>query len=869
MSVEEIEMLQITKPPECEHKWTFPEAFTTVVSHENFLYAGTVSGHLVTYDLETYQEVSCIPAHTGSILTLIVQDDMLFSGSSDSLIKVWKPKRKPEFLHLIYMLSDIGDIFSMAYNSRTKTLYIGAQNASIHWVCIANDCIHKLMTRKIYKMPAVRPSKFFDSIGPGGLMAPQQHASQQLVRKNEDSNENLVEIPLDCQVLFAHHSSVYAMLIDEQRNMMITGSGDGYIKIWHFDRDGRPMETHCINVKVGVLSMSLISSWQLCCGLESNGIVLVDLETLQTMKLEVDHHLGPVVALATSSDCVFMASDSDVFTYDTCARTNSRWSAPGILTGMQILSRPNKSNLLVTASSDGSINLWNIHIYDDNLDLDDIENETRTKLDGLDDVDDSPGILATPGTPGTTGTQETAGTVRLHKRSCKFYKAETLGDDAMISFLRRIIKFQTVSNGESGHWSESRRCATALRKQMRHFGADTELFPIEKGNPIVYARFNASPRFQTSDCPTVLYYGHYDVIDARKDNMKWDTPPFQLTSVNGYLYGRGVTDDKGPCTAALYAVANLVATEELSCNVVFLIEGEEESGSYGLMEAIEEHRDLIGKINWILFSNSTWLNDQIPCLNYGLRGVISAEIEVQGVNGDLHSGVAGGIYKEPTSDLIHVLSKLTNGESGEVLIPQFYDNVLPVTDAERALYDDITTQIVLNTETSLADELMRRWRFPSLTLHKLDVSGPKNMTVIPNSATAFISLRLVPSQTADEVVAILEDYILKEFEKLHSPNTLKLRIKNKADPWIGDPNNTLFKVMKSAVETVWTVPPLMIREGGSIPAARALEKILDAPAAQLPCGQSSDNAHLNNERLRVENLLNARRVFEQIFKDIQ
>lgn len=863
MRSEDSDSLNSVTPPECEHTWTFPEAFTTVACFDKYLYAGTVSGQLVTYDLETYQEVNSISAHTGSILTMIVQDGMLFTGSSDSLIKVWKPARKPEFVHLIYMLSDIGDIFSMAYNSTTQVLYVGAQNASLQWVCISEEGVEKLQTTKTHKLPAIRPSKFFDSTGPGGVIAPQQHESRKLAccEESQGTASNLVEVPLDNQVQFAHHSSIYAMVIDDRRSMLVTGSGDGLVKIWHFQADGRPLETHRIEIGLGVLSMSLASSWQLCCGLENEGVAFLDLETFQLIRHEISADVGPLISIAGNNYNVYVASGSDILAYDTGSGRAYRFSAPGVVSAVHVLNRDFGASLLATAGVDGSINLWNVLNYENGLNDPETPETERGGNSSL--LKDLQGYSL-----GNSSQKSRSSAEKLPHVFAK-HRQEALGDDAMIGFLRRILKYQTVSNRECVHWSESRRCASAIRKQMRQFGAESELLPVDKGNPIVFARFSASSKSVGSaeaakNAPTVLFYGHYDVIGARKDNLKWDTPPFQLTSCNGYLYGRGTTDNKGPLVAAMFAVSSLKMAEELSCNVVFLVEGEEESGSFGLISTIEKHRDVIGSVDWILFSNSTWLDDQIPCINYGLRGVIFAEIEVSGKHGDMHSGVAGGMYKEPAVDLIFLLSKLTDPTNGEVLIPGFYESVLPVTEQEKKLYDDITK----HTNTS-PTELMQRWRYPSLTIHKIDVSGPKNTTVIPNSVTAHVSLRLVPSQTAQEVMEKFEYFVREEFMTLKSQNNLCVRIVSEADPWIGHTDNAIFRVLQQAVKSVWGTQPLFIREGGSIPAARALEKIFDAPAAQLPCGQSSDNAHLNNERIRVENLLNARKVFEHTFRHLR
>lgn len=478
----------------------------------------------------------------------------------------------------------------------------------------------------------------------------------------------------------------------------------------------------------------------------------------------------------------------------------------------------------------------------------------------------------------------------------------------------------------------------------------------------------------------MLFYGHYDVVGAEANQAKWSTDPFQLTSLNGFLYGRGVSDNKGPILAALYAAAELTQRKELSCNVVFLIEGEEESGSQGFAETVQESKDLIGPIDWILLANSYWLDDHTPCLTYGLRGVIRANMIVTSRHPDLHSGIDGSsLLDEPLKDLTMLLGTLV-GPKGKINLPEFHDPVLPLTPIEKKRYDAIAEALLphhpeIEDIESFTDSLMHRWREPSLTIHSVEVPGCKSSpTTISRKAKATLSIRLVPNQDADKVAEDLINYAQSQFADLDSQNILTVEITGKADPWLGDPDNELFETLSQAVSAVWSaskesrkhnnypspisarrlsnarvgdlarnnssdslastsrferilasssstpkqrpgqktksshlppiptsstlttdpvdvkaslqqgdghedgspevsaapqlIKPIYIREGGSIPTIRFLEKEFDAPAAHLPCGQASDNAHLSNERLRVENLYRSREIFRKVFRDL-
>jgi di- and tripeptidase len=504
--------------------------------------------------------------------------------------------------------------------------------------------------------------------------------------------------------------------------------------------------------------------------------------------------------------------------------------------------------------------------------------------------------------------------------------------DLMVESLSQFVSFRTVSSLPK-YRADCRRGASYLRSVFQNFGAVTEMInTAEPYNPIVFAKFRGNPATAASR-KKILFYGHYDVIAAENEHRKWKHDPFALTGEGGHLYGRGVSDNKGPILAAIYAAHELANEQSLDSDIIFLIEGEEESGSRGFEKAVQSRKDLIGDVDWILLANSYWLDDHVPCLTYGLRGVIHATVQVESKHPDLHSGVDGSaLLDEPLKDLVMLLSKLT-GRHGKVQIPGFYDPILPLTDDEKELYAEITKTLLrsnpdLGDPEQLAQSLMRRWREASLTIHRFQTSGPENSTIIPRLAKAALSVRLVPNQEAGDVAAQLQSFLQSEFEQLNSKNKLNVTIDHQAEPWLGNFNNEIFKTLERAIVDVWgpdlgqrresipvhdhfspsshepsiskdkTAPatsstlanssdhdvststpaasssetvarkPLYIREGGSIPSIRFLEKEFNAPAAHLPCGQASDSAHLDNERLRLVNLYNSKKIFKEVFREL-
>ncbi|KAG8893744.1 hypothetical protein FRC01_013378, partial [Tulasnella sp. 417] len=243
---------------------------------------------------------------------------------------------------------------------------------------------------------------------------------------------------------------------------------------------------------------------------------------------------------------------------------------------------------------------------------------------------------------------------------------DATASDTLVNALSQFVSFPSVS-GSLSHHEDCRQAAIWLKKCLIQFGAESQLlYGIEGKNPVVFGLFRGTESKQARR--RVLFYGHYDVIAAGPPSS-WEHDPFTLTGLNGYLYGRGVTDNKGPVLAVACAASEMLARRSLDMDLILLIEGEEEAGSGGFEEAVRKYKDQIGNIDAILVSNSYWIDDARPCITYGLRGVIHATIEVQGEGPDVHSGVDGGAHIEPMMDMTKVLSKLSEGT--RIAIPGF------------------------------------------------------------------------------------------------------------------------------------------------------------------------------------------------------
>jgi len=281
----------------------------------------------------------------------------------------------------------------------------------------------------------------------------------------------------------------------------------------------------------------------------------------------------------------------------------------------------------------------------------------------------------------------------------------------------------------------------------------------------------------------------------------------------------------------------------------------------------------------IICSNSYWLNDRVPCLVYGMRGHCQLKVRVSGSSQDCHSGVHGGAFSEPMMDLIAILSKLKNNEN-RVMIPGFYDDICALDEDESKLYDEIISTFdtdeyfasigFAKSNCACADGkelLMKKWRNPSLSVHNIEQSS-HNCTVISKYASAVISIRTVPNQKNGKIMELCRKYLLQQFDELQTLNACEIEMNDIGDHWLMDYKNFIFKCAENAIIEHWKIKPYYSREGGTIPCTDYLKNKLDAPILQFPLGQSSDRAHLENERIRLENLTKGKKVIKTFLRNL-
>lgn len=433
----------------------------------------------------------------------------------------------------------------------------------------------------------------------------------------------------------------------------------------------------------------------------------------------------------------------------------------------------------------------------------------------------------------------------------------SLDKNSLVTLLKAAVSIPSVSSD-----SELRpKCWVAARFMQRflgQIGAQVRLVQVVSGtNPVVLGKLT---------CPkatnTVVIHGHYDVQPAAGGTSKadsWNTDPFVLTGRDGYLYGRGASDNKGSLLAAIFGAARAFYMDNAQTSFVFLVEGEGENGSAGFREAIQWNKEWFHGTSLVLNTNNVWLDEDTPCLTYGMRGLLKLEVHVSSSEGniDRHAGTDGGFtHVEPMMDLVAALAALVESSSGKVAIQDFYKAVMPPSEGVQG---GVTGGQPTASES--------RWASPSLTVHRIH-SSSVNDTVIPHSASSVISIRLVPDQAPKTVASLVIQHMLNGHAQRGGGNMMTVRVVSSADWWLADPSSPHYRAAAEAIQEVWSQEVRFVREGGTMRVTPFLQAELGAPAMHVPIGQASDGAHQINERISLRNLWNGVCVLQSMFRKL-
>ena len=345
--------------------------------------------------------------------------------------------------------------------------------------------------------------------------------------------------------------------------------------------------------------------------------------------------------------------------------------------------------------------------------------------------------------------------------------------DRFLEELFSLIRIPSISS-KTENKADMVRCAERWKELILAAGADkAEVMPTD-GNPVVYGEKMVDPK-----APTVLVYGHYDVMPVDPEEL-WNTKPFEPVIKDGKIWARGADDDKGQSFMHAKAFEYLVKTGQLTCNVKFMLEGEEEIGSTSLYGFCEKNKELL-KSDIILVSDTSMIATDTPSITVGLRGLTYLEVEVKGPNADLHSGIFGGAVANPINILCQMIASLTD-ERNRITIPGFYDDVLVVSEEERALMAQAPFNLeeykkALDIEEVHGEEgyttIERTGIRPTLDVCGIwgGYTGEGSKTVLPSEAHAKVSMRLVPNQNSQKIAELFQ----KHFESM-APKCVKVKV---------------------------------------------------------------------------------------------
>ena len=423
--------------------------------------------------------------------------------------------------------------------------------------------------------------------------------------------------------------------------------------------------------------------------------------------------------------------------------------------------------------------------------------------------------------------------------------------DRFIEELQEYLRFPSVS-AQRSHDADCRACAQWLQQHFQSIGLDCSL-EDQGGQPIVVARKKGK-----SD-KRVVIYGHYDV--QPEDPLdQWQTQPFEPIIKDEIIYARGATDDKGQLWAHVKAVEAILNTDgELPCEVVFLLEGEEESGGDALGRYVRgPGKDL--NPDAVVISDGDMYDETTPAITYGLRGILAFEVTVKGRAFDLHSGAYGGAVANPAMMLVRMLSQCVSPD-GKILIPGFYDAVRPISDweAENIRSLDFNDELLLRDTQSPAlhgepgyNTLERLWARPTFEINGIygGYQGQHSKTIIPAHATAKISVRLVPEQSPEHIRDLIFDYL-----RSICPDsvTLDLTYTASGPPVVYDVTTPAMQAAQAALQSGFNADAKFIRTGGSIPIVSTFSDQWHCPVILMGLGLDSDGPHSPNEHFSLKN----------------
>jgi acetylornithine deacetylase/succinyl-diaminopimelate desuccinylase-like protein len=430
--------------------------------------------------------------------------------------------------------------------------------------------------------------------------------------------------------------------------------------------------------------------------------------------------------------------------------------------------------------------------------------------------------------------------------------------DRFLSELIELLKIPSVS-ADPAYKDKVIQTADVIRDRLLKAGCDHVEICETEGFPIVYGE-----KMIDENLPTILVYGHYDVQPADPVEL-WDSPPYEpvikKTDIHpeGAIFARGACDDKGQMYMHVKAMEFMTTTNQLPCNVKFMIEGEEEVGSVNLSKFVKANKAKL-KNDVILISDTGMISQDVPSFTTGLRGLSYVEVEVTGPNRDLHSGLYGGAVANPINILTKMIASL-HDENNRITIPGFYDKVEDLSDAERAEMAKAPFSLEAYEKSIGIDSVYGEKGYSTNERNSirptLDVNGiwggyigEGAKTVIASQAFAKISMRLVPNQEWEEITALFKTH----FESI-APAGVKVKVTphHGGQGYVTPIDSLGYEAASKAYQDTFGKKPIPQRSGGSIPIVSLFEEELKSKTILMGFGLDSDAIHSPNEHFGIWN----------------
>jgi acetylornithine deacetylase/succinyl-diaminopimelate desuccinylase-like protein len=429
--------------------------------------------------------------------------------------------------------------------------------------------------------------------------------------------------------------------------------------------------------------------------------------------------------------------------------------------------------------------------------------------------------------------------------------------------LKKLVDLPSVSM-DPAHKKDIEATAAEAARLLTEFGAKAEVVKT-KGNPVVIGEFSSG----NAANPTVTVYNHLDVQPA--DASEWKSPPFDMKIDNGTYFGRGSTDDKGPALTVLYA-ARYAHQHKIPVNIKFIWELEEEIGSPNFEQFLLDNKDKL-KTNSVVVSDTIWVSRERPAIGYGLRGLQGVILKLDTGVKDVHSGLVGGLARNPIGELAKLISEAYDATTGEIKIPGFYDDVRKLDDAEMKNFvasgfsvDEFKRAHELKSlrTNDNGDAAKRIWAMPTFEVHGIvgGYSGPGVKTIVPHHAEAKISMRLVPDQDPEKAFKLLSDFV-----KSRNPDVVIER-EGSLRPFLGDFSGPYAQAAKQAMTEAFGKEPAFVREGGSIGAVVSMQKVLNTPIMFLGLSLPEHGYHAINENYDWQQASGGMKMFVSYFNTL-